>query len=80
MVVSDVREKILEIIKQELDFHQIIHDESKLEEIGVDSIAFISIIIAIEEEFSIRFDDKQIIYNKYQTIGDLVVAVQSIIE
>lgn len=75
-----MKEQIIEIIQQNVDLHQIIRDEMNLEEIGVDSIAFISIIIAIEEEFNIRFDDMQLIYDHYQTVGDLIEAVQSAIE
>ena len=75
-----MKEAIYDVIKKHLVNSENINDDSILIAIGIDSVDFITIIVALEEEFNIRFEDMQLIYDDYQTIGQLVSMVQGAIE
>lgn len=68
--------KVIQNNKKNLD----INDNTTFAELGIDSIEFIEIIIALEEEFNIRFEDMQLVYDNYQTVGQMVCTVQQIIK
>ncbi len=67
-----MKEKIYAIIKKFVGNDNDVDDNAVLMEIGIDSVTFISMIIEFEEEFNIRFDDMQLVYDNYKTIGQLV--------
>ena len=66
---------IYKILRKITCFEGNFNDETTLTEIGMNSIEFITFIIAIEEEFNIRFEDMQLIYDRYKTVGDLVKVI-----
>jgi acyl carrier protein len=41
-------------------------------EVGVDSISFIKVVLKLEEEFNVKFEDDNLDYNKFRTIKQLV--------
>ena len=75
-----MKEKIYAIIKKFVGNHSNVNDDALLMEIGIDSVTFISMIIEIEEEFNIRFDDMQLIYDNYKTIGQFIEMIIHMIE
>lgn len=46
--------------------------ETNLTTIGINSISFIKIIVAIESEFNMEFDDDGLDYTQYQCFKDVV--------
>jgi len=46
--------------------------EATLQEIGVNSISFIKIVVAIEAEFKFEFDDENLDFNKFPTLNSIV--------
>ncbi|OBZ14216.1 hypothetical protein A8L34_09655 [Bacillus sp. FJAT-27264] len=73
-------EAIFDLIKRKTGNSSGVNDDSSLMEIGIDSVEFITMIIELEEEFNIRFEDMQLIYDSYSTVGQLVSVVQQVIE
>lgn len=52
-----------------------INEQDDLVRIGVDSLAFIKIIIALEKEFNIKIDDIYLDVGKFATVGQLVTFI-----
>lgn len=75
-----MEQKIYDVIKKNIKGVDSINLDTTLVECGVNSIEFISIIIALEEEFDIRFEDIQLIFDQYKTIGEIVETVHKLTE
>lgn len=75
-----MKEAIYNVIKRSVSSSADFKDNTALIEMGIDSIGFITMIIALEEEFNIRFEDMQLVYDNYSTIGQLISVVQQTIE
>lgn len=74
-----IQEKIKHIIAKNLDLQVPLQDiriDTKLADIGISSITFIKIIVAIETEFDFQFDDVNLDYGKYPDFGSLISYVQ----
>lgn len=54
-----------------------ISDEEPLESAEINSIAFIKIVIAIEDEFHIHFDNTMLDIKKYDTLQDLCAYIDA---
>ena len=51
--------------------------ETNLKDLGIDSISFIKIVVAIETEYEIEFEDEQLDANEFTTLGALAAYVES---
>lgn len=83
MSKSEIQERIKNILKQ------YIHNQGKLENlgendnllnIGINSISFIKIIVQIETEFDIEFDENDLNTKSFDSLNDISFYVQSILE
>mgnify|MGYP001401524314 CR=1 FL=1 len=45
---------------------------TKIDDIGLSSISFIKMIVDIEEEFNIEFDDESLEFSKFDIIQDFI--------
>jgi len=72
--------KILNIVINNIEptANQKISLNSKLADIGMDSITFIKIIVSIEQEFQIEFEDEFLLITYFNTINDFVAYVDKI--
>ncbi|MDR0288091.1 MAG: phosphopantetheine-binding protein [Clostridiales bacterium] len=50
----------------------VIQLSSKIMDIGLNSIDFIKILVFVEDEFGIEFDDNDLLMEKYQVVEDMV--------
>ena len=50
-----------------------------LTDLNVNSLNFIEIVVKIEDEFSIEFEDDKLMYNSFATIDDLISYVKTLI-
>lgn len=75
-----MEKKVYDIIKRSINKTIELKDDMTLLELGIDSVEFITVIIALEEELDIRFEDTLLIYENYNTIGQLVSVIQQSIE
>ena len=74
-----IYQKIREIINEDIDFSVPLQDfgtDLRLADIGVNSITFIKIVVAIETEFNIEFADEDLDFNKFPNIDFLVTYVK----
>lgn len=70
-----VENKIVEIIKKELNVNDFGLDQDLVEEYEIDSISLLDFFMTIEDEFDIEFDDDEL--EKLKTANDIIDLVES---
>ena len=55
-----IREKIIEMIKDELNVTEFEMDENLVETYEIDSISLLDFFMSIEDEFDIEFEDEEL--------------------
>lgn len=70
-------ERIRTIFADYLEEELVIADDDPLESADINSIAFIKIAIAIEDEFHMSFDNTMLSMKKYSTLRELCDYVES---
>ena len=72
-----MRERIIEIIRDACALKEDnITFETNLGDISLDSLTFIEVIVRIEQEFGIEFDDEDLNIDDCGTIGDVIHYVE----
>ncbi|MCX8131600.1 MAG: non-ribosomal peptide synthetase [Clostridia bacterium] len=76
---SEIQRQAFEVIKSNLDekFTIDLHCGTDLSSVGVDSITFIKIIVALENVFEIEFDVDMLLFTAFPTIQSLIEYVES---
>lgn len=69
-----VENKIIEIIKAELNVDEFELDENLVETYEIDSIGLLDFFMTIEEEFDIEFEDEEL--EKLKTANDIIELVE----
>lgn len=69
--MENFKSKLEAIIKSVVNYDISLNDDIELAAIGINSMKFIQIVIAIEEEFGIEFDDEHLNNELFKTIGSL---------
>lgn len=74
-----ILERLIEIVKEELDLgsDSDISGETSLFDIGVDSIALMSIIVYTEEEFNYEAEETALIGNQFKCLMDIADYISS---
>ena len=78
--VERVGLKIIEIIRGNLEVPvsaDVINYSSNIADLGINSITFIRIVVAIETEFDFEFGDEDLDANKYPTVYSIVIYVEN---
>lgn len=73
-------EKIIEVLSATVDginFDEISYDQD-LTTIGIDSIAFITIIVALEEKFDCEFPDEKLLISELNTANRIYEVLKEI--
>ncbi|ETT32739.1 BmyB [Paenibacillus sp. FSL R5-192] len=68
---SVIEAKIIQIIHNILGYHLDIPLDERLENLGFNSIKYISLIVALEEEFEIIFHDEDLLYECFATVEQI---------
>lgn len=71
---EDMIKKIIMVILDQLNVNLTIEqvtEGSRLEDIGINSLNFIQVIVALEDEFDVEFDDEELEISKFLTIQDI---------
>ena len=79
---NNITEKIVEIIKSHSE-EDIQHEnllELSFEDGIVNSLEFVCIVIELETEFDIEFDDDMLLISSYKNIGQLVDYISKKVE
>lgn len=77
--MTELQRKALITIKSNLDesvFPNLCID-SKLSDVGIDSITFMKIVVSLEETFDFEFDDDMLIYTAFPSIKSMAEYVES---
>lgn len=77
---SHVEQKVIEIIKKIARVTNEITLNDSLESLQVNSITFIKIIIALEEEFGVEFGDDKLLVTSFSLVGDIVIYLNEILK
>ena len=72
-------ERIKKIIVEQLSVSEdsITEDSRFIEDLGADSLDFVELVMAIEEEFDIEINENEV--DKLSTVGDAVNYVKSVL-
>lgn len=76
---DDLQNNIIEIIQNQLDTKIEIGLTTTFAEIKLNSIAFVKIIVRIEDELGINFNLKMIDIEQYITIKDLIDYIEDLV-
>jgi amino acid adenylation domain-containing protein len=77
---SELASRLKKVIQMNLDVPiplENIGSEDHLSELGVHSIAFIKIFVAIEQEFELQFEDDELDIQKFPTIQHLITYLEA---
>ena len=78
-VQMKTRERLLQIINENIETQITMEQSDKdLTEVGVDSIAFIRIIVAIEETFECEIPDSKLMISEMNTMGKMWEVIEAI--
>jgi acyl carrier protein len=74
--MSDIREKVIEIVVDQLDAKPEDVDDSKsfTEDLQADSLAIVELVLALEEKFSVKIPDDEV--DKIKTVGDAIKYIE----
>ncbi len=70
-----VEEKIIDLIKKELDVDEFDLDANLVNEYEIDSIGLLDFIMTVEEEFDIEFEDDEL--EEIESARDVISLVES---
>ena len=70
----ELKNKLVELCLKETDNK--VKPNDNLKSAGVDSLALVSLIVAIEEAFEISFDDSDLEPKKLNTLNDILKIVE----
>ena len=68
---------ILTVLKIEPEIIKKLSPDESLNRIGVDSVNFIEIVISLEEEFNIAFEDDELLLQNLNTINKLKTIISN---
>jgi len=76
--MTNTEQKVKEIILEQKGDVEIEVDED-ITKIGYNSIEFIKLVISLEKEFDIEFDDEFLDYNKLNTIQKIAECIDNML-
>ena len=81
-MTKDILNKVLRILNANMKNIEITSEqkEDDLSTIGLDSITFIHIIVALEEEFYIEIPDEYLMLTKMNTISKMTEVVSAVVD
>lgn len=74
MSTDEDEKKFIDTLNMSLETEysiEVLRGDVELEGLGVDSVAFISLVVELEEAFDVEFDDDMLSRSKFQYIGDV---------
>lgn len=75
--LSEIETTILNEILKNVEVDGEISVDLELEAIGINSISYMTIIVNLEDEFMIEFDDDKLKYDVFKTVRELIDYVDS---
>ena len=75
MLICEIEQKIFEIIKKNIA-NEKMDILANLTDLGINSITFVKILIAIENEYDFEFDDDDLNFENFKTVSTLAKYVE----
>lgn len=75
MMEKEIFDALCDVINKSFEQYYGLRDikpDDNLNDLGINSIAFIKIMIVLEERFDIEIDDGETEVSNYTTVGDIV--------
>lgn len=71
--------KVIEILNANIENAEVTEDklDEELSELGMDSMSFIRIIVALEEEFECEIPDSKLLLGEMNTVNKIVQVLQA---
>lgn len=73
----DIENRVIKVVKKVSNINGITYLDTNLREIGFDSLKIVELIVELEDEFNIVFNDSDLKPSEFNIISDLVVAVNN---
>ena len=75
-----MKEKVIEIIRNCCALTEDhIAPGSVIKELSLDSLSFVELVVTLEQEFDVTFDDEQLNIRDYTCVQDIITAVEGLI-
>lgn len=76
--MEKVAQKLIQFVREtgELPPEFIIDSQTRLSELGVNSVTFMKVIILAEEAFGIDLDDDDLDYRDFDSLGELITYIE----
>lgn len=77
---EEIEEKLRSILRKFVNneaYLDNLNSEINLDGLGINSISFIKIIVQIESEFDIEFDENDLNSQRFETLSDIVLYVEN---
>lgn len=71
-----MKEKIISIIQKGCALEEVVFPESELKALSLDSLSFVAVLVAIEEEFQIEFELDELDMGAWNTVADVIKAAE----
>ena len=78
-----IKEKIIDILSNHSDFENVnhyLHNNDDLTQLGMNSISFIKMVVALESEFGFEFEDEALDYNKFTSLNILCDYIKNMLD
>ena len=67
-----MKRKITELVQAACVCGEVVHQETILNEISLDSLSFIMLLVSIEQEYGMAFNDEDFNIKSYDTVSDII--------
>ena len=78
--LSPIETEVMNVLKKSVGFEGDIKDSATLVDLGINSIEFISLIVALEDSFEIVIDGEMLVPSQYPTVFDMIKYVALLAE
>lgn len=76
-VINVIKELIADILESQ---EEISEDARLVEDLGIDSVLILQLIVNIEMQFNITFDDEDLLVDKFSSISSLADYITELME
>lgn len=71
-VLDQAESTIIDLFRQKAGIRGTVDPQARWEELGISSIMFIDILIAIEDMFGLELGDEVVNFKQFETLGDFL--------
>jgi len=77
---EDIKERVIIMLRENLDDVgglDTIHPDADLSTLGVNSMTFIKLVVAMEMEFGVSWDDEDLELSNFLTVNNIIEYIQA---